>query len=84
MTIMHIFLDLNIEISNSKFITKLYDKRDNFNFNIIRMPYKSSNIPKKMFYSAMSAEILRICKATTNFKDFLESTNILITRIKKQ
>ena len=78
------FLDLNIEISNSKFITKLYDKRDNFSFNIIRMPYKSSNIPKKMFYSAMSAEILRICKATTNFKDFLESTNILITRIKKQ
>ena len=47
------------------------------------MPYKSSNIPKKMFYSAMSAEILRICKATTSFKDFLESTNILIARIKK-
>ena len=48
------------------------------------MPYKSSNIPKKMFYSAMSAEILRICKARTSFKDFLESTNILIARIKKQ
>ena len=78
------FLDLDIEIRYSKFKTKLYDKRDNFDFNIIRMPYKSSNIPQKMFYSAMSAEILRICKATTSFKDFLESTKILITRIKKQ
>ena len=78
------FLDLDIEIRYSKFKTKLYDKRDNFNFNIIRMPYKSSNIAQKMFYSAMSAEILRICKATTSFKDFLESTKILITRIKKQ
>ena len=47
------------------------------------MPYKSSNIPKKMFYSAISAEILKIGKATTSFKDFSESTSILITRISK-
>ena len=77
------FLDLNIEINNSKFITKLYDKRDNFDFNIIRMLHQSSNIPKKMFYSAMSAEILRICNATTSFQDFLRSSKILITRTKK-
>ena len=38
------FLDLDIEIRYSKFKTKLYDKRDNFDFNIIRMPYKSSNV----------------------------------------
>ena len=37
-----------------------------------------------MFYSAMSAEILRICNATTSFQDFLKSSKILITRIKKQ
>mgnify|MGYP001800333256 FL=1 len=48
------------------------------------MPYKSSNIPSKMFYSAMSAEILRICKATTNFRDFTNSTKLLIERIEKQ
>ena len=30
------FLDLNINIQNSRFQTMFYDKRDNFNFNIIR------------------------------------------------
>ena len=37
-----------------------------------------------MFYSAMSAEILRICKRTTKFQDFIKSSEILIGRIMKQ
>ena len=45
------------------------------------MPCKPSNIPHKMFYSAVSAEILRICKATTKFQDFLKSAKIIVRRI---
>ena len=75
---------ISINIQNSRFQTNLYDKRDNFNFNISRMPSESSNIPKKMFCLAASAEILRICKATTKFQDFKKSAEILIGRIRKQ
>ena len=35
------FLDLNINIQNSRFLTKHYDKGEKFNFNIIRIPSKS-------------------------------------------
>ena len=35
------FLDLNINIQNSRFLTKHYDKGEKFNFNIIRIPNKS-------------------------------------------
>ena len=48
------------------------------------MPYKSSNIPRKMFYSAMSAEILRICKTTTKFQGFITSARTLIERTIRQ
>ena len=48
------------------------------------MPYKSSNFPDKMFYPAMSAEILRIGKVTTKSQDFIKSTKIIIGRITKQ
>ena len=48
------------------------------------MPYKSSNIPHKMFYSAMLAETLQISKATTKFEDFLKLAKILIGRIIKK
>ena len=45
------------------------------------MPYKSSNIPRQMFYSAVSAEILWICKATIKFQDFIKSAKTMIRRI---
>ena len=72
------FLDLNIKMQNSPFQTKLYDKQGNFSFNVIRMSYKSSNFPHKILYSAMSAKILRICKAITSSQDFIKSATILI------
>ena len=58
------FLDLHIKIENCKFKTCLFDKRDNFKFDIVRMPHKSSNIPSNMFYNTISAESLRIVKAS--------------------
>ena len=62
------FLDLSISIKGRSFVTSLYDKRDNFPFSIVRMPYKSSNIPSKIFYSSIGAEILRIGRASTTLK----------------
>lgn len=48
------------------------------------MPYKSSNIPRKTFYSVMSAEILPIYKAIIKFQGFIKSAIILIERTRKQ
>ena len=52
------FLALNIRTKKGQFSTKLYDKKDGFNFSIVRLRYKYSNIPSKMFYSSSSAGIL--------------------------
>ena len=78
------FLDLEVNIIDKKLETKLYDKRNAFKFVVVRFPYKCSNIPSKMFFSTISAEILRICRATSTYAEFLNSSNILITRIKRQ
>ena len=47
------------------------------------MPYKRSNIPQKMFYANIGAEVLRICRATSNVF-FLNSSRKLITRMCSQ
>ena len=39
------YLDVSISICQGKFITEVFDKRDNFNFNIVNYPYMCSNIP---------------------------------------
>ena len=47
------FLDINIMIENGIFCTKLFNKRDNFGFDIVRMPFNCSNIPSKMFMEVL-------------------------------
>ena len=77
-------LDLDLEIKDHVFISRLYDKREAFKFDVVRMPFKCSNMPYKMFYSTISAEVLRICRATSSYLFFLESVKKLIVRMRKQ
>jgi hypothetical protein len=78
------FLDLNITIINKQFECKLYDKRDAFPFYIVRFPYKSSNMPLRMFYSTIGAEILRICRASSQYNFFINACQPLVIRMRTQ
>ena len=78
------FLNLEIRIEDGQFVYKLYDKRDAFPFSIVRMPYLSSNIPKKIFYSALVGEFLRIARATLHLSDFIPKATDLIKRMLNQ
>jgi len=78
------YLDLDVEIIDNKFVTKLYDKRDSYNFEIVRLPHKCSNIPSNMFYNTLGAEILRVGRATSIFDPFKISVRSLIDRVKNQ
>ena len=41
-------------------------------------------MPYKMFYSTISAEVLRICRATSSYLFFLKSVKKLIIRMRKK
>ena len=64
------FLNLDISISNQRFVYKLFDKRDSFPFFIVRMPHMYSNILKSIFYSSLVGEFLGIGRSTLLFEDF--------------
>ena len=78
------FLDIHIKLSDRQFSSKLFDKRDNFNFSIVRMPHTSSTIPSAMVYSAFSAEILRIARVTSALESFTKSAKDVVDRMAKQ
>ena len=65
------FLDLDIKIGDGIFIYKLYDKRDNFPFFIVRMPHFESKIPSTIFYGSIFSDILCITKPTIKLEHFL-------------
>ena len=43
------FLDLHLCLNEGQIQTSFYDKKNSYNFNVVRFPHKSSTIPSKMF-----------------------------------
>ena len=60
------FLDLHLFINEGQIEASLYDKRNSYNFSVVRFPCKCSTIPSEMFFATNSSEILRICRATSS------------------
>ena len=78
------FLDLDLNITDRKFNIKLFDKRDTFPFDIVRMPFILSNMPSTIFYSSIGAEILRISRVSNNGHNFIAASRTLLTRMISQ
>ena len=78
------FLDLEIEVVNIKFSTKLYDKRRDFPFNVISMPNLRSNVPNKQSYGIFVGELYRIAKSSSKFVDLVVEVKGLLSKLLKQ
>jgi len=78
------FLNLDITVKDGVFVYKLFDKRDEFPFSIVRMPHMDSNIPQIIFYSALVGEFLRIARSTLLLDDFIPKAKDLLTRMRVQ
>ena len=67
------FLDLYLEFDDSgQLSTKIYDKRDDFNFKIINFPNMCSNIPASPAYGVYISQLIRFARASSNYSDFLK------------
>ena len=72
------YLDMNIDINGNFFNSKLFDKRDSFNFRVINFPCITySNIPSIPSYGIFISQILRICRICTQYADFCTAINRL-------
>ena len=55
------YLDLTFIIdSGGKLSTRLYDKRDDFDFHIVNFPFLSSNIPSGPSYGVYISQLIRL------------------------
>ena len=71
-------------IEGDKFVYKLYDKRDKFQFLLVRMPDKRSNIPSYIFYGTIRSEIIRIARSTLLLGDFVPRMSAFFMRMLNQ
>ena len=74
------YLDLHLETdSEVRLRTKLYDKRDGFNFPIVNFPFICSNIPPAPAYEVYIYQLIRYSRECVSYQDFFD-TGLLLTR----
>jgi hypothetical protein len=74
------YLDLHLEIdSEGRLRTKLYNKRDYFNFPIVNFPFICSNIPAAPAYEVYISQMIRYSRACGSYQDFFDR-GLLLTR----
>ena len=78
------YLDCYLYIESGKLTTRLYDKRDGFNFPIVNFPLLSSNIPSATAYGVYVSQLIRYTRACSNYQDFMERGKVLTTRLLSQ
>ena len=79
------FLDLYLKFDDSgQLSTKIYDKRDDFNFKIINIPNMCSNIPASPAYCVYISQLIRYARASSNYSDFLKRHLHLRNRLLEQ
>ena len=63
-------MDLNLSITNGIVSSKIYVKRDNFNFEIVNFPSLDGDVPRSPFYGVYISQLLRFARVCSNVDDF--------------
>ena len=60
------FLDLELSVTNGIVLSKFYDKRDDFNFEIVNFPFLDGNVPRSPSYAVYILQLIRFAKMCSN------------------
>jgi hypothetical protein len=79
------YLDLHLKIdSEDRLRTKLYDKRDDFNFPIVNFSFICSNIPAAPAYGVYISQMIRYSRACGSYQNFFVRWLLLTRKLLNQ
>ena len=73
------FLDLHSSISNDIVSSKIFDKRDDFDFEIVNFPYLDGDVPR-----STSPQLIRFVRPSSHVADFNTRNKLLTQKLLKQ
>ena len=78
------FLDLNLSITNGIVSSKIYDKRDDFNFEIVNFPFLDGDVPRSPSYGVYISQPIRFARVCSNVEYFNNRNLFLTAKLLKQ
>ena len=78
------FLDLNLSITNGIVSSKIYDKRDDFNFEIVNFPFLDGDVPRSPSFDLYISQLISLARVCSNVNDFNNRNLFLTAKLLKQ
>ena len=64
------FLDLHLLISNGIVSSKIYDKRNGFDFDMVSFPFLDGDVPHAPSYGVYISQLIRFARVSSYLADF--------------
>ena len=77
-------MDLHLSISNGFTSTKIYDKRDDFDFDIVIFPLLEGDVPRRPSYGVYISQLIRLSRVCSHVEDFNARNKCLTAQLLKQ
>ena len=78
------FLDQHLSISNGFVSSKIYDKRDDFDFDIVNFPFLDGHVPRRPSYGVYISQLIRFARVCSHVEDFNACNKCLTAKLFKQ
>ena len=77
-------LDLHLSISDGFVQNKIYDKRDNFDFDIVNFPFLDGDVPRSTSYGVYISQLNRFARVSSHVDDFNTRNKVLTAKLLRQ
>ena len=71
-------------ISNGFVSSKIYDKRDDFDFDIVNFPFLDGNVPRSTSYGVYISQLIRFARVSSHVADFNACNKSLTAKLLQQ
>ena len=78
------FLDFDLSITNDIVSSKMYDKRDDFKFEIVNLPFLGGDVPRLPSYGVHISQLIRFERVCSNVGDFNNRNRFLTSKLLEQ
>ena len=71
-------------ISDGFVETKIYDKRDDFDFDIVNFPFLDGDVPRAISYGVYISQLIRFARVSSHVDDFNTRNKVLTAKLLRQ
>ena len=77
-------MDLDLSISGGFVKTKIFDKRDDFDFDIVNFPFLDGDVPRSTFYGVYFSQLIHFARVSSHVDDINTRNKVLTAKLLRQ